>query len=144
MDQAHFQAVAGLAHSDQTAAHARHVAVVVRAEYVDQRVETADAFVEVIGDIRCEVSAYAVLALHDPVFIVAKGGGAKPQRAVFLIQMSSRAQPLERPIDGAAGDELALRRPAVKLDAKRREVVAYVGQHRIEADAQHLLEALHA
>jgi hypothetical protein len=48
LDQAHFQAVAGFAHGHQSAAHARHVAMMVGAQR-RSTAEAALALVEVIG-----------------------------------------------------------------------------------------------
>ena len=106
-----------MSESLQSAAQTGDVAVVICAENIDQRIETTLTFFEVIGDIGGKVSGDSVVTHDDPIFIVAKARGAKPLRSVFDVEQIVLAQAFERSNDGATGIELALRGPAIKVNA---------------------------
>src|ERR1700761_7694747 len=55
LNEGDLQAVARLAHGDEAGADARDVAMVVRAEHVDELGESQLTFFEVISDVGCEV-----------------------------------------------------------------------------------------
>ena len=55
----------------QPRAHARHVAVVIRAPHVDEMLEAARALVEDEGDVGREIGLDAVLAHDHAVLLVA-------------------------------------------------------------------------
>ena len=52
-----------------------------------------------VRDVRGEVSAYAILALYHPVLVVAVVGRAKPDGAVFLVQLAGCPQRRQCPVD---------------------------------------------
>ena len=129
LHQIRFQALARLTHGDETGAHARHVPVVVRAEHIDQLRKTALALVQVVSDVRGEIGRLAVLAHHDAVLLIAEALGAKPHGTLFTIQLPLALQTRERPLDGAAVLERALRGPVIKHDAKLGKILADAAQH---------------
>ena len=53
--------------------------MMVRAPDINAAVETALQFIEVIRDIRSEVSAYSIITDHDAVFFVTKIRGPEPR-----------------------------------------------------------------
>ena len=103
--------------------------------------ETAFALVQVIGDVGREVRLDAVLAHDDAVLLVAEVGGAKPLRAILLVDDAVPAQQVERVVDRAAVLEAALAEPAVVADAELLEVVADVGEDVGESEVECLAKA---
>ena len=125
-----FEAVPGRAERLQRAAHARDVAVMVRAPHVDQQVVAALPLVEVIGDVGGEVGLLAIGADHHAVFVVAEFGGLEPLGAVLGVHAAGLARSfVDATIDGAALVQLALRVPVIEAHAEFLEIVADVGQH---------------
>jgi len=110
-------------------------------EHVDEAREAALALVEVVGDVGGEVGLLAVLAHHHAVLLVAELGGAEPQCPFLAIQPVLRLEHAERVVDRAARGERALRAPAVEDHAELAQVLADVGEHRLERELLHLGEA---
>ncbi len=98
--------------------HARHVAVVIGPDEVDEPVGGGELHRVVIGDVDAEVRQLAVRAPQHAVLVVPEERGAEPQRAVLLV----RQLPLPQLLDGALGEPgvahvALLRRPHVEADA---------------------------
>ena len=86
-------------------AHARHVAVVVRAPHVDDQVEVATELVAVIRDVGQQVGVLAVALDEHPVLVVAEHGGAQPDRPLALLDHVALAQVVERVGDGTGREQ---------------------------------------
>jgi hypothetical protein len=95
-----------------------------------------------IGDVRGEIGFLAVLAHDHAVFLIPEFLRAKPQRAVFAIQVALALKTRERPLDGAAVCERALRSPVIELDAELRKVAPDVVQHRGERYLEHFAKSI--
>ena len=94
--------------------------VVVGAPDVDQLVEAAAELLGDVADVGGEVGRLAVRADDHPVLVVAERRRAEPQRAVLLVDVAARAQPLDRALDPAVVVERALALPDVEMDAEPR------------------------
>ena len=70
-------------------AQPRRVAVVVRAEHVDQPVRAPLELVAVVGDVGEEVGRVAVGADQDAVLVVAELRGAQPGGALVLVTVAA-------------------------------------------------------
>ena len=131
LHQADLERIRGAAEGHQRAAHARDVAVMIRAPDVDQQFVPALQFVEVIGDVGGEVGFLTIGADHHAVFVVAELRGLEPLRAIFRVDTAALAQLGQGAIDGAALVELAFGVPPVEAHAELFEIVADVGHHRV-------------
>ena len=94
-----------------------HVAVVVRAEHVEQPAAAALELVAVVGDVGQEVGGLAAGADQHPVLVVAEGGGAQPGGAVGLVDLAARLQLPDEGVQDVAVVQRALGEPGVELDA---------------------------
>ena len=137
------EAVARRAERHQRAAHARDVAVMVRAPDVDQQIVAALPLVEVVGDVGGEIGLLAVGAHHHAVFVVAELRRLEPLGAILRVHAAALAQLVQRLVDGAAAVELALGIPAVEAHAELFEIVADVGHHRVAGEQHDGIELPH-
>ncbi len=80
LDQGDGELVGIQADGLQRALYPRDVAMVIGAPDVDDPVESAVEFVQVIGDVGSEVGVLAVFTLHDAILLVAVVGGTEPLR----------------------------------------------------------------
>ena len=94
-----------------------------------------------IGDVRRKVSLYAVVAHDHAVFVIAEGGGPKPQRAVFFVHMIVLCQLVQRAVDGTVVGQRALRIPAVKRHAEFAQILFDVGQDGGQTQIEHFAKA---
>ena len=129
LDQARLEAITRLTHRHQRAAHARHIAMVIRAEHINQACEAAFALAQVIGEIRCEIRTLAIGADQHTVLVIAVAAGAEPHGPVLAIELAPCLELIERVLDRAAAHQLTLGIPTVELDAEGRQILADVGQH---------------
>ena len=144
LHQPHVQTIARLAHRDETRANARDVAVVIRAEHVDQLVESALALVQVVRDVGGEVGLDAVFAHDDAVLFVAEVRGAEPFGPVFLVDDAVPAQQVECMLDRAIVGQAAFAEPAVEPDTELVKVLADVGEDVAERQVERLPKAIGA
>ena len=75
----------------------------IGAENIDQVIEAALAFVEVISDVGGEVGLVAILANDDAIFLITELSRREPGRAIFDIQHAAFFQHGQRGIDAAGG-----------------------------------------
>jgi hypothetical protein len=94
------------------------VAVVVGAEHVDARRETAVALVEVVRAVCGEVGAFSVGADDDPVLVIAEVGGPQPDRPVLLEDVALLGEPVGDALDRAGVVERLLGEPDVEVRAE--------------------------
>ena len=120
----------------------RNVAVVVGAPDVDQGVEAALKFVEVVGDVGSEIGVLAVLALDDAILLVAEIRGTEPSRAILFVEMACLFEHGEGIGHPPRFIQRSLREPVIECHAKSREHVADLGNLAIENEAREVLEVV--
>src|SRR5207245_7679196 len=98
LDQIHLQALARLAHRNQSGTYARDIAVMIGAQYVDQTLEAPVALLQVIRDVGSEVRLLAVLAHHHAVLLVSALGCPAPDGAILSIKPTLGLQARPRPV----------------------------------------------
>jgi len=106
--------------------------VVIRTEDVDQVVEAALAFIEMICDVGCEVGLDAIFAHDDAIFFIAKVRCRKPGSTVLLIQYATFFEYRECVIDTTGPGEALFGIPGVERDSKLGEIFFDVSQDRFE------------
>ena len=80
------EVVAGVSHCFEARPNARSVTMMVGAENVDEMIEVALSFVEMVGDIGGEVSFHTVFTYDDTIFFVAEFHRRKPGCAISLVE----------------------------------------------------------
>ena len=118
--------------------------MVVGAPYVDRALEPPLELVRGVGDVRCEVGRFTVLAHQDAVLLVAEGGRAEPQRALVLVDVAAFPEALHRPPDVARVHQRAFGEPFVEGDAELLEVAPDVGDLRLPGEREDPAVALGA
>ncbi len=105
----HLDGLRVVAHRRGGVPDSRDRPVMVGAPDVDEVLEAAAELLGHVADVGREVGWPAVGSDDHPVLVVAEGGRPEPQRAVLLIEMAARPEPLDRPLDPALGVERTLR-----------------------------------
>ena len=106
--------------------------MVIGAPHIDDLIVATCKFVQMVSDIRSKIGELPVLTAHHTVFFVAEGGGTKPQRAIFFIQMAVALQGLHCARHFAAVVERMFGKPAVITHAELRQIVALIGEHGVQ------------
>ncbi len=124
--------VARVAHALETRTQARHVAVMIGAEDVDQVIEAAFAFLVMIGNVGSEVGLRAVLANDDTVFLVAKIRCLEPRGAISLVEHVTLFEHRECLVDCITPGETLFGVPAIEGHAEFPKIVFDVVANRVE------------
>jgi len=103
--------------------------VVVCAPYVDDAVVAAFQLVHVVGDVRGEIGALAVLPHNHPVFLVTEVGGAEPLGTALLIHVAGQREALDGALHRAVVGQGAFRKPLVVAHAELPQVTTNVLQY---------------
>ncbi len=142
LHQQHVQLGGVVAQGGQRGLHARHIAVMVGAPDVDDTRITALQLVHVVGDVGSEVGLLAVFAHHHPVLLITEFGGAKPERALLLVDVAAGLEALDGLVHDAAFREGTLREPFIVFHPEFLQVLADVGENGIESLVEQFTVAL--
>src|ERR1700733_6055758 len=102
LNEVHLEAIAGLAHRDESGAYPRNVTMVVRTEHVDEPGKSQLALFEVIGDVRGEVGLLTVFAYDHAVLLVAELRGPEPGGSLLLVEAPLAFELRERAVNRPA------------------------------------------
>ena len=92
--------------------------MVISTKQVDEHIEPAIAFVDVIRRIRGEVREFAILFYEDAILVISEVRGAQPHRFVLLVDMALCPKAMEPTLHCSVGVQIAFGRPHVEVGAE--------------------------
>jgi hypothetical protein len=126
LHQRHFEHIRIKPQSADCAPDSWNIAVMVGSPDVDDALEAAFVFVEVVGDVRREVGVKTVVALHDAILLVAKSGRPEPAGAILNVEMTFFVEPLDATRDQADIKQRLFGKPHVEMHTGFLEIPAAI------------------
>ena len=106
--------------------------MMISTEDIDQMIEAAFALVEMISNVRSEISLDAVFADDHTILLVTEIGCPKPRCAIFFIQHAAFFENGQGIVYTIARRQALFGVPAIKCDAELRQVVFNIGANGFE------------